>query len=371
MKPARLLLTAAILPSLVLSLCIADDMQEAKFLLAWGQKGDKPGEFYSPVGIAINKKDEIFVTDVNNARVQKFSVEGTFLGSFDLPRDEPKRISNQAGGIAIDENGLLYLSFMSQHKVAVYAGDGKLVREWGKKGKDDGEFNQPGGIVFGPEGTVYVTDQCNHRVQQFTTTGKFLAQWGEYGKQPGQFGDPGSPGSRFGGPHLIARDSQGRLYTTEGTVGRVQQFSSAGKPLAAWGNKGCMRAASATCKPAIPSTASVRSASSWIGSTASGSAASTTASRHSLPRAGSSSGSAAAARNLASSRGRTAWPSTAKATYTSAMPATSASRSLPSFANREPALAGSLVLRSSRGRCRCDAVVVRAYCLARCPKTGS
>lgn len=233
-----LFLATALLLSFGLPDCPADEVKEVKFLLTWGQKGDKPGEFYSPIGITINKKDEIFVTDVNNARVQKFSTEGKYLGGFDLPRDEPKRKSNQAGGIAIDDDGLIYLSFMAQHKVAVYTEDGKLVREWGKKGKDDGEFNQPGGIVLGPEATLYVTDQCNHRVQKFTTAGKFLAQWGEYGKQPGQFGEPDPPGSRFGGPHLIARDSRGRLYTTEGTAGRVQQFSAEGKPLAAWGDKG-------------------------------------------------------------------------------------------------------------------------------------
>jgi sugar lactone lactonase YvrE len=44
-------------------------------------------------------------------------------------------------------------------------------------------------------------------------------------------------GSRFAGPHFVARDSQGRLYTTEGTRGRIQQFSPAGKPLLAWGDK--------------------------------------------------------------------------------------------------------------------------------------
>ena len=29
--------------------------KEAKFLLAWGKKGDKPGEFYSPISIAIDR----------------------------------------------------------------------------------------------------------------------------------------------------------------------------------------------------------------------------------------------------------------------------------------------------------------------------
>lgn len=34
-----------------------------------------------------------------------------------------------------------------------------------------------------------------------------------------------------------AQDSRGRLYTTEGMLGRVQQLTTAGRPLAAWGDK--------------------------------------------------------------------------------------------------------------------------------------
>jgi sugar lactone lactonase YvrE len=215
----------------------AGEVKATKFLLAWGKKGDKDGEFYSPIGICINKKDEVFVTDVNNSRIQKFSAVGKYLGGFELPRDEPKRKSCQIGGIASDGQGLLYLGFMQQHKIGVYTEDGKLVREWGKKGNGDGEFNQPGGIVLAPGGILFVTDQCNHRVQKFTTDGKFLGQWGKHGDKPGEFGAPEHAGSRFAGPHFLALDSKGRLYTTEGVAGRVQQITQHGKPLLAWGNK--------------------------------------------------------------------------------------------------------------------------------------
>ena len=55
---------------------------------------------------------------------------------------------------------------------------------------------------------------------------------------PGQFGGGEPAGSRFGGPHFLALDGKGRLYTTEGTPGRVQQFSADGKPLLSWGDHG-------------------------------------------------------------------------------------------------------------------------------------
>jgi sugar lactone lactonase YvrE len=85
---------------------------------------------------------------------------------------------------------------------------------------------------------LFVTDQCNHRIQKFTCDGKFLAKFGAHGAEPGQFGGPDNAGSRFAGPHFLTQDSKGRLYTTEGILGRVQQLSPEGKPLAAWGDKG-------------------------------------------------------------------------------------------------------------------------------------
>lgn len=216
----------------------AVEVKQPKFLLSWGKKGDKPGEFHSPIGLAFNPKDELFVTDLNNARVQRFTADGKYLGGFDLPLDSPPRKSCMVGGIAVDGGALVYLSFMIQHKVGVYTEDGKLVRQWGQRGSGDGEFNQPGGIVLRPDGTVFVADQGNHRVQQFTALGKFLGKWGSHGSAPGQFGGPEPAGSRFAGPHFLAQDSKGRLYTTEGCLGRVQQLSADGKPLAAWGHKG-------------------------------------------------------------------------------------------------------------------------------------
>ena len=225
--------------AMTLGMAVAPPPLESKAprcILSWGKKGDKPGEFYSPIGIAINAKDEVFVTDVNNARVQRFSSEGKHLGGFDLPRDEPKRKSCQAGGIAL-EKGHVYLTFMQQHKVVVYTEEGKLVRQWGKRGKGDGEFDQPGGIVLGRDGNVYVADQCNHRVQKFTKEGKFLGKWGQYGEKPGQFGAPERAGSRFAGPHFLAQDNKGYLFTTEGVSGRVQKFTPEGKPHSSWGNK--------------------------------------------------------------------------------------------------------------------------------------
>jgi DNA-binding beta-propeller fold protein YncE len=210
-----------------------------RFLLAWGKKGKGRGEFHSPIGIAINRKDEVLVTDFHNGRVQTFSAEGKFLAAFP--------VSPFPGGIAVDRTGTFYVTHFPEFgddpsrgrgtdKVSVHDASGKRVREWGRPGARPGEFSWPGGIALGPEGRVYVADQTNRRVQVFTPEGKFLFQWGRYGTGLGEFGGNTSPKARTGGPQFLAFDSRGHIYTTEASMGRVQEFTATGKFVHAWGD---------------------------------------------------------------------------------------------------------------------------------------
>lgn len=216
------------------------EVKPPRFLLAWGKLGKKEGEFRAPIAIAINAADDILVTDLHNARVQKFTPEGKFLSAFDLPKDSNSRTvgaMSSAGGIAVDQKGLVYVSIWASHNIRVYDQAGKFVKEWGKFGTGDGEFDTPGGMAFAADGSIYVADQLNRRVQKLTPEGMFLAKWGGHGTKAGQFDGIEPPKSRFGGPHFVALDSKGNVFTTEGVAGRIQQFSGAGKPLQSWGNK--------------------------------------------------------------------------------------------------------------------------------------
>lgn len=201
-----------------------------RFLNQWGKKGKEPGELDAPIGLAINADDEILVTEARNNRVQRFSSEGRPLGSF--------AVEAMPGGIAVDREGNVYVAPLMSHKICVYSPSGRLVREWGKHGKGDGEFDQPGGIAVAPDGTVYVADQVNRRVQRFTPEGKFLLTWGEYSSEPGQFDGKEKLPNRTGGPNFVAVDGEGHVYTTEAALGRIQKFTPEGKVVSWFGDNG-------------------------------------------------------------------------------------------------------------------------------------
>jgi hypothetical protein len=54
----------------------------ARVLLTWGTKGDRPGDLYSPIGIAINARDDVYLTELNNPRPHQGHAHG-------VPRRDP------------------------------------------------------------------------------------------------------------------------------------------------------------------------------------------------------------------------------------------------------------------------------------------
>ena len=216
----------------------ADEQDEStplpQVVLTWGTNGHADGQFDIPIAVAVNLKDEILVTDFRQSnadaksRVQRFDQEGRFLASFET---DP-----MPGGLALDKDGLLYVTHMMKHKVAVYDPVGKLVREFGTQGSAPGQFEQPGGIAFSRDGSIYIADQANQRVQRLSPLGEPISAWGKHGSASGEFGGKSSPKGRGGGPHLLAFNSYGDLYTTEASEGRIQKFRADGTFLLAWGD---------------------------------------------------------------------------------------------------------------------------------------
>jgi DNA-binding beta-propeller fold protein YncE len=87
--------------------------------ITWGSIGDGDGEFNYPQAVAVDASGYVYVTETNNARIQKFQFDGTFIS------------------------------------------------KWGSKGSLYGQYKSPEGIVFDKAGYLYVADTANCRIQRF------------------------------------------------------------------------------------------------------------------------------------------------------------------------------------------------------------
>src|SRR5262249_53488120 len=57
--------------------------QKGERVRQWGSHGTGPGQFQQPHGIAVDDQGVIYVADRNNARLQRFDLDGKYLGEWD------------------------------------------------------------------------------------------------------------------------------------------------------------------------------------------------------------------------------------------------------------------------------------------------
>src|SRR5262249_20631036 len=127
-----------------------------KLLATIGEEGKDDGEFVQPSGLYIDADDNLYVCDTFNqpARIQKFNAKGKFLKSWSNSFFGPR-------GIGGDGKGRLYVVDTGNHKIQVFNDEGAFQKEWGGMGSGDGKFREPVGLTVDPQGFVYVADSDN------------------------------------------------------------------------------------------------------------------------------------------------------------------------------------------------------------------
>jgi DNA-binding beta-propeller fold protein YncE len=226
--------------------------RDGKYLRSWGE-----GLVKTSHGLRIDRENNIWTTDIGHHLVMKFNAEGKLLltlGKKDDPGDTPDKF-NKPTDVAVAPNGDFYVADgYGNSRVVKFSKDGKYLKEWGTKGKGEGEFNLPHAVCVDGKGKVYVGDRENNRVQLFDAEGKFLSQWkdsgapyglyltdkgqllvadgrangvrllDDQGKPVSRWGEKGAGAGQFQMPHWLCVDSRGALYVAEVTGQRVQKF---------------------------------------------------------------------------------------------------------------------------------------------------
>jgi DNA-binding beta-propeller fold protein YncE len=152
--------------------------RDGKVVRTWGA-----GMFKIPHSIRVDPQGNIWTVDSGSSMIYKFTPEGKKLMEISVG-EQPANARGAAGtsDIAFAPNGHLYISDgYGNARILEYSADGKRLNQWGSAGEGPGQFHQPHGVAVDDNGIVYVADRRNGRLQRFDLKGKYLGEWDNLG----------------------------------------------------------------------------------------------------------------------------------------------------------------------------------------------
>jgi DNA-binding beta-propeller fold protein YncE len=193
-------------------------------LLGQDDPAERPSDvLVKPYGIAVSNDGRVFVSDTAARRVFSFNPETktvTFVGE-----GGPAKLTKPIG-VAVDEKGRVFVADATLNRVFAYSPEGTVVLAMGH----EGELKAPSGLALDRVNKrVYVADAALHRIVCYSSEDGALIK---------TIGQRGSDAGSFNFPTNLFVDKTGRLYVTDTMNFRVQVFDPDGKVLHAFGTQG-------------------------------------------------------------------------------------------------------------------------------------
>ncbi len=260
------------------------------------QFGAEGAQLNDPESDAVDASGNVWVTDFQDGRIEKFSQAGVLLASYGSPGWGTGQFMDP-WGIAVNQStGNVYVTDQGNNRIVELNSSGEFVRAFGwnvnsrgkgefevctsyckagTAGSEPGEVNIEAGVAIDSSGNVWVADYGNNRIEEFGEAGEYKQKFGvegkgevqfkgplniafsggklyvtdngndrveelsTAGKYEGQFGKEGTGSGEFKSPRGIAAESKtGNLYVTDAGNSRVQEFSPSGKLITKFGSAG-------------------------------------------------------------------------------------------------------------------------------------
>ncbi len=191
--------------------------------------------FNLPMGIVIDRNDNMYVADAVNNLIRKITPNGvvsTFAGSGAAGSHDSTSLMasfNQPSSLGIDGNDNLYVLEPGNRKirrintdglVTTFAGTG--VSGWKDDSAKSATFFIPIGITADASGNVYVADEGNQDIRMITTDGIVLTLAGNILVHDSIDGIGGSVGFSF--PYGITVSPDGVIYITDSYSGIIRKM---------------------------------------------------------------------------------------------------------------------------------------------------
>ena len=144
--------------------CVTVFSPNGKKLRSFVTKGSCQGQFDWPSGVTVDGEGNILVTDTHNNRIQKFTAEGQFLTAVGKEGHGPLQFWHPTDIAFNTINNKVYVADLLNCHIQVLNSDLTFSSTFGKEGNGKGHFHYPWGIACDSTGKVYVADTDTHRI---------------------------------------------------------------------------------------------------------------------------------------------------------------------------------------------------------------
>jgi tripartite motif-containing protein 71 len=131
------------------------------YVRTFGGFGYGEGSLRDPLGISVDKRENVYVADSQNDRVAIFDLFGNFL------RGVGEKTLRKPSGITVGEDDMIYVANTEKHSITIFDQQGDIVLEYGTWGSGMGNFSKPTDLKLGKNNKLFVVDSGNNRICVF------------------------------------------------------------------------------------------------------------------------------------------------------------------------------------------------------------
>ena len=151
-------------------------------------------------------------------------VRYTESGSYNGKNEEGKLVFSQPVSVLPNNDGSMWILAYGSNELLKMDMNGLVIdRNWGYFNG----FDRPMDLIRLHNGNLLVSEFAGDRISMFTSKGKFIKSFGEKGAKLGG----------MVGPQYLAEDSDGNMYVSDFGNARIDVFDSEGNPLFYFGRK--------------------------------------------------------------------------------------------------------------------------------------